>query len=176
MKKILQFIKNFYLPAAIILTLAFSRIIPHPWNFTPILAAGTFLGFYFRQSLFLSMVMVILPMFFGDIYFGFHNTMLFTYSALIFTTLVGKYIKSLSTSKVFIGSIISSLGFFIITNFGVWATSNMYSKNFQGLIEAYILGIPFLQNTFFSTFIYLFLFKILYVISKNKIIKQHHVA
>ena len=147
MEKTFKFIRNFYLPIAIVLILAFSRIIPHPWNFTPILAAGMFLGFYFRKSPFFSMVMVILPMFFGDIYFGFHNTMLFTYFALILTTLVGRYIKSLSISKVFAGSIISSLGFFIVTNFGVWVTSNMYSKNLQGLLEAYIMGIPFLQNT-----------------------------
>ena len=100
MKNIFKFFCNFYLPISIVLILSFSRVIPHPWNFTPILAAGTFLGFYFRQ-LFLSMFLVIVSMFLGDLYFGFHNTMLFTYSALIITVLVGYYIKNLNISKIF---------------------------------------------------------------------------
>ena len=167
MKKNLKLIQNFYLPVIIILILAFSRIIPHQWNFTPILAAGTFLGFYFRQ-LFLSMFLVIVSMFLGDLYFGFHNTMLFTYSALIITVLVGYYIKNLNISKIFIGSLISSTGFFLITNFGVWATSNMYSKDLPGLIEAYILGLPFFHNTLLSTLIYLLIFKLLYEVSEKQ--------
>ena len=88
-------LSGYYLPIFLILILSFTRLIPHPWNFTPILAAGTFLGFYFRQ-LFLSMFLVIVSMFLGDLYFGFHNTMLFTYSALIITVLVGYYIKNLN--------------------------------------------------------------------------------
>ena len=67
-------IKNYILPISLILILSFSRIIPHPWNFTPVLAAGIFSGFYFKQF-FLSFFIVVASMFLGDLYLGFHDTM-----------------------------------------------------------------------------------------------------
>ena len=169
MKRFLKLIRNFYLPGIIILILAFSRIIPHPWNFTPILSAGIFLGFYFRQ-IFFSIFVVIFSMFLGDLYFGFHNTMIFTYLGLIISVVVGSFIKNLYVSRILIGSILSSISFFLITNFGVWISSNMYSKNFEGLLQAYILGLPFFHNTLLSTIFYLMSFKLLYEISiKEKV-------
>ena len=169
MKKNLKLVQNFYLPGIIILILAFSRIIPHPWNFTPILSAGIFLGFYFRQ-IFFSIFVVVFSMFLGDLYFGFHNTMIFTYLGLSISVLVGFFIKNLYVSRILIGSILSSISFFLITNFGVWMGSNMYSKNFEGLLEAYILGLPFFHNTLLSTIFYLVSFKLLYEISiKEKV-------
>ena len=41
--------------------------------------------------------------------------------------------------------------FFIISNFGVWFFSNTYSSDLSGLISCYIMGLPFLQNTLFSS-------------------------
>ena len=173
MKKNLKLLRNFYLPGIIILILAFSRIIPHPWNFTPILSAGIFLGFYFRQ-IFFSIFVVIFSMFLGDLYFGFHNTMIFTYLGLIISVLVGFFIKNLYVSRILIGSILSSISFFLITNFGVWISSNMYSKNFEGLLQTYILGLPFFHNTLLSTIFYLMFFKLLYEISiKKRLVKVH---
>ena len=171
MKKNLKLIQNFYLPGIIILILAFSRIIPHPWNFTPILSAGIFLGFYFRQ-IFFSIFVVIFSMFLGDLYFGFHNTMIFTYVGLIISVLVGSFIKNLYVSRILIGSILSSISFFLITNFGVWISSNMYSKNFEGLLQAYILGLPFFHNTLLSTIFYLIFFKLIYEISVKEKVTQ----
>ena len=44
--------------------------------------------------------------------------------------------------------------FFLISNFGVWAGSGMYSKNFTGLINCYAAGIPFIHNTIISDFLF----------------------
>ena len=44
MSKIIKKYKYYILPIGLILVLSFSRLIPHPWNFTPILAAGIFAG------------------------------------------------------------------------------------------------------------------------------------
>ena len=51
-------LKNYFLPICLIIVLSFSRLIPHPWNFTPILATGIFSGFYFRKF-YLSLFIVI---------------------------------------------------------------------------------------------------------------------
>ena len=71
-------INSFILPIVIILTLSLTRLIPHPWNFSPMIAVGVFSGFYFRQ-LYLSLFVVIFSMFIGDLVLGFHSLMFFTY-------------------------------------------------------------------------------------------------
>jgi len=148
------------------------RLIPHPPNFTPILAAGIFSGFYFRHF-FLGLFIIILSMFIGDLYLGFHNTMFFTYVSLSIAVMLGLFIKQLKFSEIIFSGLVSSVCFFLITNFGAWITLDMYEKNFAGLMSSYMLAIPFFQNTLISTFLYLFLFKIFFkfAIDKKKILK-----
>ena len=81
----------YFLPICLILILAFSRLIPHPWNFTPVLALGIFSGFYFKNFI-LSFFIVIISMFISDLYLGFHNTMLFTYVSLAAAVALGLFI------------------------------------------------------------------------------------
>ena len=148
------------------------RLIPHPPNFTPVLAAGIFSGFYFR-NFFLSLLIIILSMFIGDLYLGLHSTMFFTYISLAIAVMLGVFIKHLKFSGIIFSGLVSSVCFFLITNFGAWVTLDMYEKNFAGLMNSYTLAIPFFQNTLISTFLYLFLFKILFkfTIDKKKLLK-----
>jgi len=148
------------------------RLIPHPPNFAPILAASIFSGFYFRHF-FLSTFIIILSMFLGDLYLGFHSTMFFTYISLTVAVILGFCIKHLKFSEIIFSGLVSSICFFLITNFGAWITLDMYEKNFTGLMNSYTLAIPFFQNTLISTFLYLFLFKILFkfIINKKKLLK-----
>ena len=145
----------------LIIFLALFRIIPHPSNFTPLLAAGVFSGFYFR-SFFLGSFIVILAMFFGDLYLGFHNTMIFTYVSIIVAVGIGMLIRNLKFKEVFLTGIASSACFFIITNFGAWLTLEMYEKSFAGLLQSYVLAIPFFHNTLISTVLYLIILKLLF--------------
>ena len=168
MKKFNINFQNFYLPVSLILILSFSRLIPHPWNFTPILATGIFSGFYFRKF-YLSLFIVIFSMFLGDLYLGFHNTMFFTYISLTVAVVLGIYIKYFKFNEILISGLISSVCFFIVTNFGAWLTLEMYEKNLSGLIRSYILAIPFFHNTLISTFIYLIVFKLIYDLAKKKL-------
>ena len=148
------------------------RLIPHPPNFTPILAAGIFSGYYFK-NFFMSLFIIILSMFLGDLYLGIHDTMFFTYISLIAVVAVGFYIKIFKSLEILFGGIISSVCFFIITNFGAWLTLDMYEKSFSGLISSYVLAIPFFQNTLVSTILYLFLFKFFFeqILNKTKLLK-----
>ena len=141
------------------LVLSFSRIIPHPSNFTPIIAIGIFAGFYFK-NFYLSLFIVIFSMFLGDLYLGFHNTMFFTYISLGVVVIVGLFIKNFKFSEIVLAGLLGSLCFFIITNFGAWVTLEIYEKNLSGLINSYILAIPFFYNTLASTFLYLIALKL----------------
>ena len=171
MNKYNEIIKTYFLPVCVILILSFSRIIPHPSNFTPILAVGIFSGFYFRQF-FLSLLIVILSMFLGDLYLGFHDTMFFTYISLAVAVGLGLLIKNFKFLEILFAGIASSVCFFAITNFGAFLTLEMYEKSFSGLLQSYVMAIPFFHNTLISTFLYLFLLKLLFdFVVKKKIFK-----
>ena len=167
MIKLKNNLKVLMLPVSLILVLSFSRLIPHPYNFTPILAVGVFGGFYFKNYI-LSLFIVIISMFVGDLVIGFHNTMFFTYSALAAATGIGMMIKKLNFKEIVLSGFASSVIFFLITNFGSWLTMAMYEKSFSGLLQSYIMGIPFFHNTLLSTLIYLFVLKFTLEFAKKK--------
>ena len=172
MNKLTENSQGYLLPICLILILSFSRLIPHPWNFTPVLATGIFAGFYFKQF-YLSLFIVILSMFIGDLFLGFHSLMFFTYVALAIAVLIGLYVKHFKFTEILYSGLASSVCFFIITNFGAWLTHDeMYAQNFSGLMQSYVMAIPFFQNTLISTFLYLLLFKLLFDLAvKKKIFK-----
>ncbi len=107
-------------------------------------------------------------MFIGDLLLGFHSTMFFTYISLIAAVLIGTYVKRFKFTEILFSGLVSSSCFFVITNFGAWLTLEMYEKNFDGLLSAYVLAIPFFHNTLISTLFYLFLLKVLFEFFANK--------
>ena len=107
-------------------------------------------------------------MFLADLYLGFHNTMFFTYISLTVAVVLGIYIKHFKFNEILISGLLSSVFFFIITNFGAWLTLDMYEKNLSGLMSSYILAIPFFHNTLISTFLYLIVIKLLFDFLTNK--------
>ena len=159
--------QSYFLPICLILILSFSRLIPHPSNFTPMLAVGIFSGFYFRNFL-LGVLIVIFSMFLGDLYLGFHETMFFTYISLAVAVVFGLLIKRLKFTEILFSGLASSVCFFTITNFGAWLTLAMYEKNFSGLLQSYAMAIPFFHNTLISTFLYLIVLKLIFDLAIKK--------
>ena len=159
--------KSYSLPICLILILSLSRLIPHPSNFTPMLAVGVFSGFYFRNFL-LGVLIVIFSMFLGDLYLGFHETMFFTYISLAVAVVFGLLIKRLKFTEILFSGLASSVCFFTITNFGAWLTLAMYEKNFSGLLQSYAMAIPFFHNTLISTFLYLIVLKLIFDLAIKK--------
>jgi len=171
MASLLKILKKEFFPISLVLILTLSRLIPHPYNFTPVLAVGIFSGFYFKQ-IYLSLFVVIFSMFIADIFLGFHSTMFFTYISLAIAVLIGLYVKRFKFIEILFSGIASSICFFIITNFGAWLTLDLYDKNLAGLLNSYVLAIPFFHNTLLSTFLYLTILKLLFDLGKkNKIFK-----
>ena len=138
-----------------------SRLIDHPWNFTPIIAVGILCGYYFKNILY-GYSMLIISMILGDFVLGFHNLIFFTYGALLFSVVIGKFLNELKFVGIILSSITSSLAFFVVSNFGVWFLTDYYSTNLQGLIECYIAAIPFFRNTLVSTLLFVFVLKIIF--------------
>lgn len=133
---------------AVILGLTFFRLIPHPPNFTPILAVSIFAGIKFKSNLF-SYLIPIIAMFLSDAFIGFHSGMYVIYPTLILTVLIARNFNSINSAALF-----SSILFFIVTNFQVWIMSSSYSKTLSGIIECYTLALPFFSMTLLSTFLF----------------------
>lgn len=126
---------------------AIMRLLPHWPNFTPVAAMALFGGVYISRKA-LAFIIPLAAMFLSDLIIGFHSTMLAVYVGVIITVLIGLGLKNrVKAGNVVIASLISSVIFFLITNFGAWMSGLMpYSKDFSGLVQAYIAGIPFFNN------------------------------
>ena len=145
--------KNLF-PIGIILILTLSRLIPHPPNFTPIIAVAI-MSSYFFKNIYLSCATLLISMLLADAFIGFYGNMLFVYlSLLIIVFIFYKISEKINFKNLFIFGFIGSLIFFIISNFGVWVLGGLYEKNLNGLVECYVLAIPFFGNTFLSTLIF----------------------
>ena len=114
--------------------LALGRLIPHPPNFTPILAAAIFAPYIINDRWF-AMAVPLMAMFIGDVFIGFHPYMLWVYGAIAMSTVIsrwamqfGKYLP-LATM-----TLVSSVLFYIVTNFAVWIMWDYYPNTIEGLI------------------------------------------
>ena len=154
MQKNFNFFRNELFPIGLILILAFSRLIPHPPNFTPIIAVAIMSGYFFR-NIYLSIVVIILSMLVTDIIIGFYTNMIFVYFSLLFIVITFfKFNHKIKLTNLFIFGFTGSIVFYIVSNFGVWALSGMYETSLVGMTECYIAAIPFFKNTLFSTIIF----------------------
>ena len=160
MQNLLVILKKEIFPIGLILILALAKLIPHPPNFTPIIAVAIMSGYFFR-NIYLSFAILLISMLLADVFIGFYNNMLFVYLSLFLIAFIFfKISKKINFKNLFVYGFIGSLIFFIISNFGVWALGSpgvydvAYEKNLNGLVECYILAIPFFGNTFLSTLIF----------------------
>jgi hypothetical protein len=133
----------------IFIALAASRFIPHPPNFTSLLALSFYipalLGVRYLPSLVLSFVIT-------DLIIGFHEVTLFTWGSVILIGLGSNFLAKTILNRVF-GSLLGASLFFIITNFGVW-TLGSYTYTLEGLLLCYTLAIPFFAYSLISTFVF----------------------
>ena len=160
MNSLSKTIKKNILPIGLILILTFSRIIPHPWNFTPVIAVAIMSGYFFK-NVYLSFSILLISMLVADAFLGFYENMIFVYASLLLIAFIFyKISEKINFKNLFIYSFSGSVIFFVISNFGVWAlqspgVNNLpYEISLSGLVECYILAIPFFPNTFLSTLIF----------------------
>ena len=152
MNKIVK--QGFIFTTIIVVLGALFRFIPHLPNFTPIAAMALFGGaFYSNKWKALLIPMAIL--FVSDLILGFHATMIFVYAGFLVTVFIGMRIgKKAAFKNIFFSALLSSIIFFLLTNFGVWMMYEYYPKNFAGLIESYTLGLPFFRYELMGSLFY----------------------
>lgn len=160
---------RFALVALLIVVAALSRLIPHPYNFTPIAAMGLFGGAYFNKR-YLAFLVPFAAMWASDLvlnnviyarqfpayYNGFQlwgNASVYLSFALI-VVLGFVLLRKVRVTNVLVASLLASVLFFFVTNFAVWLNSAVYPQNIIGLISCYLAGLPFFGNTLLGDLFY----------------------
>ena len=148
----------------IILLAAFTRIMPHPPNFSPMAAIGLFGAAHFAkkwQAFLIPLIGIwISDLVINNFIYSSHSSnfvclyggFYWQYISYVFIIFAGLFIfnKGISVTNTLGGMVSSSGIFFLFSNFGVWAGGAMYTKNISGLITCYAAGIPFIHNTIIS--------------------------
>ncbi len=133
----------------ILIALAASRFIPHPPNFTSLLALSFYvpalLGTRYLPALLISFLIT-------DLFIGFHTLVFFTWGSVILIGLSSKFFLLNTYTRIF-GSILGAVIFYLITNFGVWSLGS-YGYSLNGLIICYTLALPFFGQSLLSTLVF----------------------
>jgi hypothetical protein len=144
---------------------AFSRLIPHPPNFTPVTAIALFGGLYLSNKA-MAYALPLTVMAISDLFLGFSSITFFVYFAFLIVSFIGTQSKKPS----FLAILISSISFFIITNFGVWILGG-YPKTWTGLVTCYTMAIPFFKNSLMGDFFYSGVMILSYSLSRKTILR-----
>ena len=148
------------------------RLVPHAPNFTPILSIALLSGFYIKNKY--SILLPIGIMLLSDSILGGNPMGYWIYASIVSIILLGFFVKN-NAKNIFINSVLSSMLFFIITNFGVWFAGG-YSFTLVGFVECYVLAIPFFRNTLMSTvFFSMFIYCLHYLINSMLIKYQENI-
>jgi hypothetical protein len=139
---------------AMIFMAAAARLIPHPPNMTPIAAVALFGGATFADKR-LAFLMPLAALFLSDLVIGFHSHMEIVYLSFALIVAIGLWLQKHRTALPIAGAVLlSSVLFFAITNFGVWAFGTMYPMTWEGLAACYVAAIPFFRNELLGDMLY----------------------
>lgn len=146
--------RNMVLAALLILVAAFSRLLPHPVNVAPIAAIALAGGVYLDKRFALLVPLIALVI--SDLVIGLYPILLFVYGSFLLIGLLGLWLKSHKRPLPVLGAtLLSSILFFVITNFGVWVIGpETYPRTLPGLVECYVAAIPFFKNTVAGDLVY----------------------
>lgn len=167
MKKVLN--TRFLIISGLILLAAISRFlpiaVPSMANFSPVGAMALFGGAYFakKQWAFIVPIMalwlsnlVLNNVFYTKYYptfsFGFELAVFVSFALVIAIGIV--LLKKVNIVNLLTANILGTVGFFLISNFFVWAGGNMYPQTIEGLGMCFTMGLPFLKNTLLSNLLF----------------------
>ncbi len=149
----------------LIVIAAVYRAIPgRPWGFAPQIAMAIFGGSFIKDKK-LSFAVPVLSMLISDLIYqvlyinglseiqGFYSGQIGIYLLFAALTVIGFFMKPEKISHILAGSIIAPLIYFVASNFMVWIGGGGYNrpKTFEGLLQCYNDGLPFLQGSIYGT-------------------------
>ncbi len=129
------------------------RLLPHPANFAPIAAIALFGGAVLPRRL--APWVPLGAMVVSDLFIGFYDVMPVTWACYLLIALAGsRWLRRPTLAKGAAVTLSASLFFFVVTNFAVWAASDMYAHTWAGLAQCYYMALPFFRGTVSSDVVY----------------------
>jgi hypothetical protein len=141
-----------------------SRFIPHYPNFTAIGSMALLAGGMLRKP-HLALALPILALFVSDLIINnvmypgatftlFYKGALYIYAAIVLSVLLARLVRRLNVKNYIALSILSSILFFMITNFGVWQSGTLYPPTMGGLMACYAAALPYALSHLLGTVFY----------------------
>lgn len=128
----------------------------YPWNFSPMMVLCLFAGAHFARRelaclcplLILLVSDALIGLLSGSIHNAFYQHTPIVYGSFVAGTCIGFLLRGERTAWQIGGSALAAqILFFLVTNFGVWAGTGMYTPDFSGLLTCYIAALPFFRNS-----------------------------
>jgi hypothetical protein len=149
-------------PAALSLTVlgAVARLLPHPPNFAPVGATSLFAGArlprwqaYLIPLALLAITDPILSPLYG--FKPYTKYLIFSYASFLISVWLGRFLRNTeSISRIAAVTVVNSIQFFLLTNFGSWLWFQAYPRTAAGLASCYVAAIPFFGWTLASDIVY----------------------
>ena len=134
-----------WLVPALLLLGVVARLVPHPWNATPVMAIALFGGTYLSRRWGIALPLLIIAL--TDVVLGPHSTMPFTWAATALTAMLAWWVRRHPTpARMFGAAIAGSVQFFVVTNLGVWLVGGLYPHTAEGLRQCFAAAVPFFRN------------------------------
>jgi len=145
---------KFLFLTVLVVAAAITRFIPHPPNFAPIAAMALFGGAYFNSRK-MAFLVPFAALILSDLVIGLYDGFWVVYIAFAVIVGIGLMLKEkVKVGNVALASVIASVSFFVITNFGWWLTGMLYPMDLSGLVACYVAAIPFFHNTLIGDLFY----------------------
>jgi hypothetical protein len=128
------------------------RFMPHPWTFTPVTASLLFFGargsrryLWVPFALLAASDVILTKVVYAYVFSWDHFVTWGWYAAILW---LGTNLReNMKPLRVIATALASSVSFFVISNFAVWAAwSDLYPKTWAGLMSSYAAGLPFFRN------------------------------
>ena len=134
------------------------------WNFTPLAAVAMMGGYYFR-SLLPALLLPIGMLVISDLALQVHDSFAVqasVYVAISLPWILGRMLRRRSlggrqtgrTALALGCGVASSVAFFAMTNFAVWAFQTYYPHSWAGLAECYVAALPFFRTMLAGDLVY----------------------
>ena len=152
---------------ALILAAVASRVIPHPYNFSPIAAIALFGAASFHRKGW-AIAVPLIAVWISDIWINnfvynqhYASFTLFdqgwywmygTYAAIAIMGILT--LRKVTVPRIIGSSLAASVLFFLVTNFACWPGSTLYSQDAAGIMACYAAGLPFFSGTLIGDLAY----------------------
>lgn len=158
----------FWYLVVLIVSAALYRILPgRPFGFAPQIAMALFGGAVIKDRKW-AFALPLFSMFVSDALYevlyqnglssiqGFYEGQWLNYLIFASVVVVGFFMKQVNLKNVLLYSFIAPTWFFLLSNFAVWAggSGTTIPRTGAGLMQTYVLGIPFYQMSILATLLF----------------------